>query len=57
MISDKNRKIIGVVVLLILFIIFIGILINTIKPFSSNVKSFDESLIIRQRIINLEKNK
>jgi len=54
--SEKNRKIIGIVILFILFIIFIGILIYTIRPFSPNVKSFDKSLVIKQRIINLDKS-
>lgn len=54
--SDNKRKIIGIVILLILFIIFVGILIYTIKPFSPNVKSFDKSLVIKQRIINLDKS-
>lgn len=54
--KEKFRKIIGIGILVVLFIIFIAILVYTIKPFSSNVKSFDKSLIIKQRIINLEKS-
>ncbi len=54
--KDKFRKIIGIGIIFILFIIFIVILVYTIKPFSSNVKPFDESPIIKQRIINLEKS-
>ncbi len=54
--SEKKRKTIGIVILIILFVIFIGILIYTIRPFSPNVKSFDKSLVIKQRIINLDKS-
>jgi len=54
--KDKRRKIVGIVILIVLFLIFIVILIQTIRPFSSDVKSFDKSLVIKQRIINLEKS-
>lgn len=53
---DKYRKLIGIGIIFILFFFFIIILVYTIKPFSTNVKPFDESPIIKQRIINLEKS-
>jgi hypothetical protein len=55
--NDKIRRRIGIMVLIALFIVFIIILVYTIKPFSNNVKPFGESPIIKQRIINIEKSK
>ncbi len=54
--NNKFRNILGIIILIILFLIFILILVYTLRPFSSNVKPFGESPIIKQRIINLEKS-
>ncbi|GEM_PF-2832503 len=54
--KGKFREIVGIVILFFLFVVFIAILVYTIRPFSSDVKPFDQSPIIKQRIINLEKS-
>ena len=52
-----KRDIMGIIFLIVLFAIFIGILIATVRPMSNKRFGTDNNVFVQQRLKNLEKSK
>lgn len=54
----STKKWLGIIIIVSIFITLIILLVMlTTKPFLPNTKEFDKSIIIQQRIINLDKSR
>jgi len=53
---SRNEKI-GLGALIAIFVLFVAILIATVRPFSNTIRSPEKSVFVEQRLINLQKSK
>ena len=53
----SRRDKIGLTILITLFLIFGALLVATLRPLSNTVRQPEDSVIVQQRIKNLEKSR